>query len=122
MPGVAAPAHPTMFQKKRGHGGIEPPTSPTLKENHTTRPMPRGRNTIATDAKAVKIPNQKNKKQNKGTTGIEPVTSGSAILRSTAELSALKTAICKCILVFLLLRRMDVHAACRGRGVHSPLV
>ena len=26
---------------KRGHGGIEPPTSPTLKENHTTRPMPR---------------------------------------------------------------------------------
>ena len=26
--------------QKRGHGGIEPPTSPTLKENHTTRPMP----------------------------------------------------------------------------------
>ncbi len=25
--------------KKRGHEGIEPSTSPTLKENHTTRPM-----------------------------------------------------------------------------------
>ena len=25
--------------EKRGHEGIEPPTSPTLKENHTTRPM-----------------------------------------------------------------------------------
>ena len=24
---------------KRGHVGIEPTTSPTLKENHTTRPM-----------------------------------------------------------------------------------
>ena len=27
--------------KKRGHEGIEPSTSPTLKENHTTRPMAR---------------------------------------------------------------------------------
>ena len=26
---------------KRGHEGIEPSTSPTLKENHTTRPMAR---------------------------------------------------------------------------------
>ena len=25
--------------EKRGHEGIEPSTSPTLKENHTTRPM-----------------------------------------------------------------------------------
>ena len=25
--------------QKRGHEGIEPSTSPTLKENHTTRPM-----------------------------------------------------------------------------------
>ena len=29
--------------KKRGHVGIEPTTSPTLKENHTTRPMARAR-------------------------------------------------------------------------------
>ena len=28
-------------KKEWGLGGIEPPTSPTLKENHTTRPMPR---------------------------------------------------------------------------------
>ena len=28
---------------KRGHEGIEPSTSPTLKENHTTRPMARAR-------------------------------------------------------------------------------
>ena len=29
-------------QKKGwGQGGIEPPTSPTLKENHTTRPLAR---------------------------------------------------------------------------------
>ena len=27
--------------EKRGHEGIEPSTSPTLKENHTTRPMAR---------------------------------------------------------------------------------
>ena len=36
-------APPVKFRpknSKRGHGGIEPPTSPTLKENHTTRPMP----------------------------------------------------------------------------------
>ena len=25
--------------KKRGQGGIEPPTSPTLRENHATRPL-----------------------------------------------------------------------------------
>ena len=30
------------YSGKWGHGGIEPPTSPTLKENHTTRPMPHG--------------------------------------------------------------------------------
>ena len=29
------------YQKRRGQGGIEPPTSPTLKENHTTRPLAR---------------------------------------------------------------------------------
>ena len=29
----------TRSRAKRGLGGIEPPTSPTLKENHTTRPM-----------------------------------------------------------------------------------
>ena len=28
---------------KRGHEGIEPSTSPTLKENHTTRPMARAK-------------------------------------------------------------------------------
>ena len=28
---------------KRGHEGIEPSTSPTLKENHTTRPMAHAR-------------------------------------------------------------------------------
>ena len=32
--------HTQKKNSKRGHGGIEPPTSPTLKENHTTRPMP----------------------------------------------------------------------------------
>ena len=30
------------LQCKRGHVGIEPTTSPTLKENHTTRPMAHG--------------------------------------------------------------------------------
>ena len=28
-------------KNQRGLGGIEPPTSPTLKENHTTRPKAR---------------------------------------------------------------------------------
>ena len=31
----------TGIDAKRGHEGIEPSTSPTLKENHTTRPMAR---------------------------------------------------------------------------------
>ena len=31
----------TKQKKERGLGGIEPPTSPTLKENHTTRPKAR---------------------------------------------------------------------------------
>ena len=31
----------TQRRIKRGHVGIEPTTSPTLKENHTTRPMAR---------------------------------------------------------------------------------
>ena len=52
-------------QKERGLGGIEPPTSPTLKENHTTRPKARRR---------------------QGAAGIEPATAGSAIPCSTAEL------------------------------------
>ena len=30
-------------EHKRGLGGIEPPTSPTLKENHTTRPKARAK-------------------------------------------------------------------------------
>ena len=34
QPSMPPPSPP----KKRGLGGIEPPTSPTLKENHTTRP------------------------------------------------------------------------------------
>ena len=55
--------------KKRGQGGIEPPTSPTLRENHATRPL----------ARRMRI-------SKKGTTGIEPVTAGSAIPCSTAEL------------------------------------
>ena len=43
---------------KGGQGGIEPPTSPTLKENHTTRPMPhvapaRGNNLVPAKIKKV---------------------------------------------------------------------
>ena len=33
--------HRAKVVAKRGHEGIEPSTSPTLKENHTTRPMAR---------------------------------------------------------------------------------
>ena len=58
---------------KGGQGGIEPPTSPTLRENHATRPL-------AHQMWVTK----------KGTTGIEPVTAGSAIPCSTAELSTLR--------------------------------
>ena len=32
----------TTTKTQRGLGGIEPPTSPTLKENHTTRPKAHG--------------------------------------------------------------------------------
>ena len=58
------------FLQNRGQGGIEPPTSPTLRENHATRPL----------AHRMRL-------SKKGTTGIEPVTAGSAIPCSTAELS-----------------------------------
>ena len=38
VPG-SIPGGGTRFCKKRGQGGIEPPTSPTLRENHATRPL-----------------------------------------------------------------------------------
>ena len=73
-----------------GLGGIEPPTSPTLKENHTTRPMAH-----AGFGPSCKTKNRGTgfleKKDYKGAAGIEPATSGSAILRSTAELCTRNT-------------------------------
>ena len=92
----AVPQKNRPAKPKRGHGGIEPPTSPTLKENHTTRPMPHGCKHAVRCARQIHnldyVQNffVRRKKKVKGVTGIEPVTSGSAILRSTAELNALK--------------------------------
>ena len=67
--------------------GIEPTTSPTLKENHTTRPMAR---TVTPCLQFDNLFFQKGQKatRKKGATGIEPVTAGSAIPCSTAELCA----------------------------------
>ena len=42
QPGACMHAHAHAHaceSKKRGQGGIEPPTSPTLRENHATRPL-----------------------------------------------------------------------------------
>ena len=67
--------------------GIEPTTSPTLKENHTTRPMAR---TVTPYSQFDNLLFQKGQRatRKKGATGIEPVTAGSAIPCSTAELCA----------------------------------
>ena len=70
VPGSIPGGGTCFFLQKRGQGGIEPPTSPTLRENHATRPLA-----------------QQMWTGKKGTTGIEPVTAGSAIPCSTAELS-----------------------------------
>ena len=86
-------AHPAKKKKrrsakaKRGRGGIEPPTSPTLKENHTTRPTART-SEVTIRARPHKTTRTRGKKKidYKGAAGIEPAPSGSAILRSTAEL------------------------------------
>ena len=39
VPGSIPGGGTCFFLQKRGQGGIEPPTSPTLRENHATRPL-----------------------------------------------------------------------------------
>ena len=72
--------------QKRGHGGIEPPTSPTLKENHTTRPMPHTSEQLTPKKTSAPSLERRAKQNYKGAAGIEPATPGSAIPCSTAEL------------------------------------
>ena len=82
-------APPVKFRpknSKRGHGGIEPPTSPTLKENHTTRPMPHIGGQPGRQKNFCRNPQSKKTKRTQGAAGIEPATPGSAIPCSTAEL------------------------------------
>ena len=47
-PPTQACQHEQPKEQDWGLGGIEPPTSPTLKENHTTRPKARARGTELT--------------------------------------------------------------------------
>ena len=69
---------------KRGHEGIEPSTSPTLKENHTTRPMARAGGGLQRAREAGRGEGAKQKKRGLLGVGFEPTPPERLELESSA--------------------------------------